>query len=324
MTVWIIFFALITLFLALDLGVFHKKDSVVSMRESLIWTAVWVTLALLFGIAVYFIYENQLFGLNTHGSSGLDAVTKYYTGYVLEESLSLDNIFVIAMIFKFFKIKPEFQHRVLFWGIIGAVFFRLIMILLGQAFIEKFEWSMYVFGGILIWSAIKMMKDDSEDSDFKESIGVKLLGKIYPIDWSIQNGHFLEKVKGKTVATPLLATLLVVEFTDILFAVDSIPAIFSITDDSFLIFSSNIFAILGLRSLYFFLSGMLDKFKYIKVALVFVLMFVGCKMIFHHQLTILKEHSWISLIVILAALTTGVIASIISNRKAERNETDSE
>lgn len=251
-------------------------------------------------------------------------MTKYYTGYVLEESLSLDNIFVIAMIFKFFKIKPEFQHRVLFWGIIGAVFFRLVMILLGQAFIEKFEWSMYVFGGILIWSALKMMKDEDENSDFKESMGVKLLGKIYPIDWSIQNGHFLEKVNGKKVATPLLAALIVVEFTDILFAVDSIPAIFSITDDSFIIFSSNIFAILGLRSLYFFLSGMLDKFKYIKVALVFVLLFVGCKMIFHHQLTFLKEHSWISLVVILTALVSGVVASAIANRRAEKKENSAE
>lgn len=319
MTVWIIFFALITLFLALDLGVFHKKNTVVSMKDSLVWTSVWVTLALLFGIAVYFIYENQLFGLNTHGASGIDAMTKYYTGYVLEESLSLDNIFVIAMIFKFFKIRPEFQHRVLFWGIIGAVFFRLVMILLGQAFIEKFEWSMYVFGGILIWSALKMIKDEDEDSDFRESVGVKLLSRIYPIDWTIQNGHFLEKVNGKKVATPLLAALIVVEFTDILFAVDSIPAIFSITDDSFIIFSSNIFAILGLRSLYFFLSGMLDKFKYIKFALVFVLLFVGCKMIFHHQLTLLKEHSWISLIVILTALITGVIVSIIANRKADNS-----
>lgn len=318
MTVWIIFFALITIFLALDLGVFHKKDAVVTMRESLIWTSVWVALALLFGIAIYFIYENQLFGLNTHGATGIDALTKYYTGYVLEESLSLDNIFVIAMIFKFFKIKPEFQHRVLFWGIIGAVFFRLVMILLGQAFIEQFSWSMYVFGGILIISALRMLKDDDEESDFKESIGVRLLSKIYPIDWSIQTGHFLEKINGKKVATPLLATLIVVEFTDILFAVDSIPAIFSITDDSFLIFSSNIFAILGLRSLYFFLSGMLDKFKYIKFALVFVLIFVGCKMIFHHQLTILRDHSWISLVVILGALTVGIIASMVSNQKGEQ------
>lgn len=315
MTVWIIFFALITFFLALDLGLFHKKDAVVSMKESIVWTVIWFTVSMLFGGAVYYIYENQLFELNTHGSTGFDAITKFYTGYILELSLSLDNIFVIAMVFKFFKIQPQFQHRVLFWGIIGAVVFRLVMILLGQAFIEQFAWSMYVFGGILIWSAIKMIKDEDEEADFEDNIGVRLLSKIYPIDWSIQNGHFIEKIDGKKFATPLLAVLLVVEFTDVLFAVDSIPAIFSITDDAFLIFSSNIFAILGLRSLYFFLSGMLDKFKYIKFSLVFVLMFVGLKMIFHNYLEILREHSWISLIVILGALMTGVLASIIANKR---------
>ena len=251
MFVWIAFFVLIAICLALDLGVFHKKNTVISIKDSLIWTSVWVTLMLLFGIAIYFIYENHLFDLNTHGISGAEAITMYYTGYVLEESLSIDNIFVIALIFRYFKIKPEFQHRVLFWGIIGAVFFRLTMIFLGQAFITKFDWAMYVFGGILVFSALKMLKGGDESSDFRKSIGVRLLGKIYPIDWSIQNGDFLAKVNGKTVATSLLATLVVVEFTDILFAVDSIPAIFSITSDPFIILSSNIFAILGLRSLYF-------------------------------------------------------------------------
>lgn len=304
--------------MALDLGVFHKKDAVVTIKESLIWTAIWVTIALLFGIAIYFIYENQLFGLNTHGINGINAMTEYYTGYVLEESLSMDNIFVIAMIFKFFKIHPLYQHRVLFWGIIGAVVFRLVMILLGQAFIEQFSWSMYVFGGILIWSALKMLKKEDENSDFKDTMGVKLLSKIYPIDWTIQNGHFIEKIDGKKIATPLLATLIVIEFTDVLFAVDSIPAIFSITTDPFIIFSSNIFAILGLRSLYFFLSGMMDKFEYIKTSLVFVLLFVGSKMIFHDYLEFLSEHTWISLVVILVFLSGGVVASIISNRRKEK------
>jgi len=315
MIIWLSFFALISLFLALDLGVFHKKNTVVSMKESLIWTSIWVSMSLLFGIVVYCIYEYHWLDLNTHGLSGSKALVQYYTGYVLEESLSLDNIFVIAMIFQFFKIRPEFQHRVLFWGIIGAVFFRLTMILLGQAFISRFEWAMYVFGAILIWSAIQMLKKQDESSDFKQNLGVRLLGKIYPIDWSVQSGHFLKKINGKSVATPLLATLVVIEFTDILFAVDSIPAIFGVTNDSFIIFSSNIFAILGLRSLYFFLSNMLDKFKYIKVALVFVLLFIGLKMIFHHQLPILKEQSWISLLVILVALLVAVLASIISNRR---------
>jgi len=318
MIVWICFFVLISIFLALDLGVFHKRNTVVSMKDSLIWTSIWVSLSLLFGVVIYGIYEFHWFDLNTHGLRGGEALVQYYTGYILEESLSLDNIFVIAMIFQFFKIRPEFQHRVLFWGIIGAVFFRLTMILLGQAFIARFEWAMYVFGAILIWSAIQMMKKQDESNDFKQNLGVRLLGKIYPIDWSIQSGSFIKKINGKAIATPLLATLVVIEFSDILFAVDSIPAIFGVTKDSFIIFSSNIFAILGLRSLYFFLSGMLDKFKYIKVALVFVLLFIGIKMIFHHQLPILKEQSWISLVVIISAILLAVVASIISNRKASR------
>jgi len=318
MIVWISFFVLISIFLALDLGVFHKKNTLVSMKASLIWTSIWVTLSLLFGLVVYSIYEFHWLDLNTHSIKGSDALLQYYTGYILEESLSLDNIFVIAMIFNFFKIRPEFQHRVLFWGIIGAVFFRLLMILLGQAFIARFEWAMYVFGAILIWSAFQMIKKQDETNDFKQNLGVRLLGKIYPIDWSIQSGVFFKKIKGKHVATPLLATLVVIEFSDILFAVDSIPAIFGVTNDPFIIFSSNIFAILGLRSLYFFLSGMLDKFKYIKIALVFVLLFIGIKMIFHHQLPVLKEQSWISLVVIVSAIFIAVIASIISNRKATK------
>lgn len=315
--VWIIFFVIIALLLALDLGVFHKKDEVVSIKDSLKWTVVWVSLALLFGVAIYFIYENQWFGLNNHGLDGVHAMTQYYTGYVLEESLSLDNIFVIALIFKFFQIPAIYQHRILFWGIIGAVVFRLIMILLGKAFVENFSWSMYVFGGILLFSAFKMLKSDDDEGDFKDNVGVKLLSKIYPINWDVQDGKFFTVQNGKKYATGLLATLVVVEFTDILFAVDSIPAIFSITEDPFIIFSSNIFAILGLRNLYFFLSGMMDKFKHIKTALVFVLIFVGLKMIFHHQLEFLKDHSWVSLVVILVILGIGVLASIISNKKLE-------
>jgi len=316
--VWILFFAVIAILLALDLGVFHKKDEVVSMKNSLIWTAVWVGIALLFGIAIYWIYENDLFELNKHKISGSKALMEYYTGYVIEESLSLDNIFVIAMIFKFFKIEKQFQHRILFWGIIGAVFFRLGMIVLGAAFVEKFDWAMYVFGGILIFSALKMIKEnDNESEDFKKSLGVRMLSKIYPIDWTIKNGNYLAKVNGKTVATSLLAALVVVEFSDILFAIDSIPAIFSVTKEPFIVFTSNIFAILGLRNLYFFLSNMLDKFHYMKYALIGVLLFVGLKMIFHDYLHILVEKTWISLVIILGLLTAGVVVSMVSNRNAE-------
>ncbi len=316
--IWILFFVIIAILLALDLGVFHKSDKPVTMKNSLVWTAVWIGIALLFGIAIYWIYENNWFGINKNNLSGVKALTQYYTGYVIEESLSLDNIFVIAMIFKFFKIPAMYQHRILFWGIIGAVFFRLIMIVLGAAFVAKFDWAMYVFGGILIYSALKMIKDQDDDNeDFKKSIGVRLLGKIYPIDWSISNGKYVEKVNGKIVATSLLATLIVVEFSDILFAIDSIPAIFSVTKEPFIVFTSNIFAILGLRNLYFFLSNMIDKFKYMKFALIGVLLFVGLKMIFHHQLTILSEQTWISLVIILGMLTLGVLASMVISEKVE-------
>lgn len=318
--IWILFFAIIAILLALDLGVFHKSNKAVSMKDSLIWTGIWVSLALLFGIAIYWIYENDLFELNKHGISGSRAIMEYYTGYVIEESLSLDNIFVIAMIFKFFKVPNMFQHRILFWGIIGAVFFRLGMIVLGAAFVEKFDWAMYIFGGILIFSAFKMMRNSEESEDFQKSLGVRLLGKIIPIDWSISSGNYLERVNGKLVATSLLATLVVVEFSDILFAVDSIPAIFSVTKEPFIVFSSNIFAILGLRNLYFFLANMLDKFKYMKFSLIFVLLFVGIKMIFHDYLEILTEKTWISLVIILGLLAMGVLASVFSNKKEEINQ----
>lgn len=315
--IWVLFFCVIAILLALDLGVFHKKNEQISMKNSLAWTAVWIGIALLFGGVIYWGYDADLFHVNKHNISGSQALMEYYTGYVIEESLSLDNIFVIAMIFKFFKIPAKFQHRILFWGIIGAVFFRLIMIVLGAAFVAKFDWAMYVFGGVLIYSALKMLKESDESEDFKDTLGVRLLSKVYPIDWTIHSGAYLEKVNGKYVATSLLATLVVVEFSDILFAIDSIPAIFSVTKEPFIVFTSNIFAILGLRNLYFFLSNMLDKFKYMKFSLVFVLLFVGVKMIFHHYLTFLNENTWISLVIILGALTLGVLFSLTAKDKED-------
>ena len=318
--IWILFFVIIAGFLALDLGVFHKKDERVTMKQSLMWTAVWVSLALLFGIAIYFIYEYRWFDVNRHNISGAKALMEYYTGYVIEESLSLDNIFVIAMIFRFFKIQHQFQHRILFWGIIGAVFFRLVMILLGSAFVERFDWAMYVFGAILLLSAFKMIRGGEEDENFEKNLGVRLLSKIYPIDWTIQDGRYIAERNGKRVATALLAALVVVEFSDILFAVDSIPAIFSVTKEPFIVFTSNIFAILGLRNLYFFLANMMDKFKYMKYSLIFVLMFVGFKMIFHSYLEVLTENTWISLVIILGALSLGIIASVTSPKKWKRRK----
>lgn len=308
--IWFGFIVLVFGLLALDLGVFHKSNKKVSMKESLAWTTVWVVIALAFGGVIYFLYDENIYNLNPNGISAHQAMIEYYTGYLIEESLSLDNIFVIAMIFAYFKIESKFQHNILFWGIIGAVVFRLIMILLGTAFVEKFEWSTYVFGGILIFSAIKMLRGGEEDSDFKESLGVKLLSKIYPIEWENQNGKYFVKRGGKRHATVLFAALIVVEFSDILFAVDSIPAIFSITKDPFIVFTSNIFAILGLRNLYFFLSNMMDKFGYIKYALVAVLLFVGIKMMVVHYI---KIPALLSLGVILGSLLLGVLVSVLKS-----------
>lgn len=312
MLVWAVFLVLIFGLLALDLGVFHKSNKEVTMKESLAWTAIWVTLSLMFGGVIYWIYDINYMGINHSNTEPFKAMIDYYTGYVIEESLSLDNIFVMAMIFKYFKIEPKFQHNILFWGILGAVFFRLIMILLGTAFVQSFEWATYIFGAILIFSAFKMIRGSEEDEDFKHSAGVRFLEKIYPIDWTVKNGKYIIKKEGKNVATSLLAALVVVEFSDILFAVDSIPAIFSITTDSFIVFTSNIFAILGLRSLYFFLSGMLDKFEYMKYSLIFVLMFVGVKMLIVHFVHI---PALLSLGIILFILTAGVVFSLLHVEK---------
>ncbi len=315
--VWIIFLLLVFALLALDLGVFHKKNEKVTLKASLAWTAVWVIFALMFGGVIYWMYDLNIMGVNKQDMDPVTAMIDYYTGYVIEESLSLDNIFVMAMIFKYFKIQDKFQHNILFWGILGAVFFRMGMILVGTAFVEHFSWAMYIFGAILLFSAFKMIKEGEETEDFESSFAVKVLQKIYPINWSIQDGRYLAKIDGRKVATPLLACLVVIEFSDILFAVDSIPAIFSVTTDSFIVFTSNIFAILGLRNLYFFLANMLDKFRYMKYSLIFVLMFVGFKMIFAH---FIHFPSLVSLAVIVLSLGLGILASLSGSKSKAVND----
>lgn len=313
--VWILFIALVLFLLALDLGVFHKNVQTVSMKESLIWTMIWIAVALLFGIVIFYIYKNNFFGINEFNTPPLEALLNYYTGYVIEESLSLDNIFVIAMIFTYFKIQPQYQHRILFWGILGAIVFRGIMIFLGTAFIQKFTWSTYVFGGILIYSAIKMLSSQSENTDFQKNPALKLLSKIYPIDWQTQSGKFFIFKESRKFATISFAALIVIEFTDVIFAVDSVPAIFAVTTDPFIVFTSNIFAILGLRNLYFFLASMLDRFKYMKYSLVFILVFVGIKMGLTHHF---KIPTFVSLSLILGSLATGILTSALINRSEQK------
>lgn len=309
MLVYLIFLLFVFSLLALDLGVFHRSQKTVSMKESLAWTAVWVSLALLFGGVIYWIYDTHFMGVGTQPgfNDPTKAMIDFYTGYLIEESLSLDNIFVMALIFSFFKIEERFQHNILFWGILGAVVFRLIMIVLGTAFVSQFHWAMYVFGVILLYSAYKMFKESDEESDFRKNAGVRLLSKVIPIDWETQTGAYVIRKNGKRFATILLACLMVIEFTDILFAVDSIPAIFAVTKDPFIVFTSNIFAILGLRSLYFFLSGMLHRFEYLKYSLVLILAFIGVKMLL---MDVVKLESWISLTVIATALVAGIVISL--------------
>lgn len=310
--IWILFILLIIVLLFLDLGVFHKNAHTVSMKESLIWTMIWIIAALLFGVGLFYIYKFNWFNINPGNNLPGDSMLSYFTGYIIEKSLSLDNIFVIAMIFSYFKIESKYQHNILFWGILGAILFRGIMILLGVSFIEKFHWSTYVLGAILIFSAIQMMTTRHDNVDYYKNPMLRVLSKIYPIKWENRSSKYFIKENGKIYFTASFATLVVIEFTDILFAVDSIPAILAVTTDSFIVFTSNIFAILGLRNLYFFLANMMDRFKYVKYSLVFILIFVGIKMILVNHF---KFPPYVSLIFILGALSIGILTSLISGKE---------
>jgi tellurite resistance protein TerC len=305
MWIWVSFIFLIVLFLALDLGVLNREDHVIRSKEASLWTALWVAVALAFSGVIYWLYSD---GLVPHPSDlpPSTAVLKYLTGYIIELSLSIDNVFVIAVIFSTFGIPPIYQHRVLFWGILGAIVFRAGMIVFGVALINKFDWIIYVFGVFLLFTAAKMLRSDGSSYDPKSSFVFRQIKKIYPLTKAMQGNSFIIRRMGIKAATPLFVALIVIELTDILFALDSIPAILAITSDPFIVFSSNILAILGLRSMYFLVSRMLAKFRYINYSLVVILAFVGLKMLFSHSIVV---DEWISLSVILVSLTGGVLAS---------------
>jgi len=306
MWVWILFIALVIVFLALDLGVFHKKEHVIKSKEASIWTAIWVTVALSFSGVIYWLFSSGLVE-NPTDLTPNQALLKYITGYLIELSLSVDNVFVIAVIFKAFKIPPIYQHRVLFWGILGAIVFRGLMILFGVALITEFDWIIYVFGVFLLYTAFKMLKSDESHFDPQKSWVFRQIKKIYPITSDITDNHFFVKRMGVSAATPLFVALIIIELTDVLFALDSIPAILAITSDPFIVFSSNILAILGLRSMYFLISRMLTKFRFIHYSLVVILAFVGLEMLFSHQIELAE---WISLTVISVSLVAGIVASL--------------
>ncbi len=315
MNVWIIFIASILLFLSLDLGVFNKKAHVIQTKEAAIWTAIWVTIALLFSGVIWWLFSNELIPNPTDLKPEV-AVLKYVTGYLIELSLSIDNIFVIAVIFRSFSIPAIYQHRVLFWGIIGAILFRALMIIFGVALINKFDWILYVFGAFLIFTAYKMLKSDESEFNPKESFVFKKLRKVIPFTAYMNGEHFFIKKRGIRLATPLFMALIIIELTDILFALDSIPAILAITADPFIVFSSNILAIMGLRSMYFLISRMLNKFRFINYSLVAILAFVGVKMIISHHV---EMPEWLSLVVISIALIGGILASLLIPTKEVEN-----
>jgi len=306
MLIWIIFISLILVFLALDLGIFNKNPHVISTREALRWTAVWVMVSAVFAGVIFILYKKGITD-NYLGLTPTQAVVKYITGYLIELSLSIDNVFVMAVIFASFAVPAKYQHRVLFWGILGAIIFRGLMLFFGIALIRRLSWSIYIFGGFLIYTAIKMLFSKEEEKvDAGDSKLIRLVRKIFPVTQEIEGPHFFTRKNHILYATPLFLTMIVIEGADVVFALDSIPAILAITTDPFIVFSSNIFAILGLRSLYFALAGMIRKFYYIKYSLIVILAFVGVKMIISHHVELPE---WISLSVVAVALASGILLS---------------
>ena len=309
--VWSGFLAFIAFLLALDLGVINRKPHVISTSSALAWSAVWICLSLAFNVLVYFGYDAHWFGLGQsigHELTGQQAAVQFLTGYVIEKTLSLDNIFVIALLFSYFQVPAEYQHRVLFWGILGAIVFRGVMILAGAVLIARFDWIVYVFGALLLLTAAKMLVARHDNVSVDRNPLVRLAKRYFPITEDFERDRFVVRRDGRLFMTPLCLVVIAVESSDILFAVDSIPAIFAVTRDPFIVFTSNILAILGLRSLYFALAGALRKFRYLKMSLVFILAFVGVKMLLVHVNPI---PTVVSLAVIGGILFVGVIASCL-------------
>jgi tellurite resistance protein TerC len=315
---WLGFFALVALLLVLDLGVLHRKAKEPTLRSAVAWTAGWVALGLSFAGIVYLIYENGWMGAHLKGTapgraSGADAAITYVSAYLLEQALSVDNIFVIALVFKQFRVPMQYQHRVLFWGILGAIGFRLVMLGGGAYLAHRFEWIFYIFGAYLAYQGVKLMfEGEEEEEDADPGWVVRFLRKYFRVIDGDHGGKFFVQEGGRRALTTVFVCLVVVELTDIVFAMDSIPAVLSVSQETFIMVTSNIFAIMGLRSLYFVLAGAIAKFQYLKLALSVLLIGIGAKMI---------AHKWydpghlISLLAIAGIIAVGVIASIIASRR---------
>src|SRR5690242_20116776 len=293
---WIGFSLFIFTMLALDLGLFNRKAHTIRYREAWIWSGVWVTLAMVFA-SIVFHYQGSQRGF------------EFLTGYLIELSLSVDNLFVFLLIFSYFKVPSQFQHRVLFWGVMGALFMRLTMIFVGATLINKFHWIIYIFGAFLVYTGIKMFRQEEIEIQPEQNPLVRLVTRFLPITRHYEEEKFFTKANGKRTGTLLLLVLMVVEVTDLVFAVDSIPAIFAITRDTFIVYTSNVFAILGLRSMYFLLAGVVEKFRYLRIGLAIVLTFIGLKMLLSAVGVIISIK--ISLIFVALVLVGSVVASLL-------------
>jgi tellurite resistance protein TerC len=299
---WIGFSLFILFMLSLDLGLFNRKAHAIRYREAAIWSAVWITLAMIFA-GIVFWYQ------------GTDLGLKFLTGYVIELSLSVDNLFVFLLIFSFFKVPAKVQHRVLFWGVMGALVMRLTMIFVGAALINRFHWIIYIFGAFLVYTGVKMFSQEETDIQPEENPIVRAVTRYIPITRHYEGEKFFTRIDGKLTGTLLLLVLVIVEVTDLVFAVDSIPAIFAITTNTFIVYTSNVFAILGLRSMYFLLAGVVEKFQYLRMGLAIVLTFIGVKMlieVFHFVIPVK-----FSLIIVATVLLGSVVASILWPKEAE-------
>ena len=301
---WIGFSVFILFMLSLDLGLFNRRAHDIKYREAAIWSAVWIALASVFA-AIVFYYQGSSRGL------------EFVTGYLIELSLSVDNLFVFLLIFSYFKVPSKYQHRVLFWGVLGALVMRLTMIFVGATLINRFHWIIYIFGAFLVYTGIKMFRQQDNDFQPEDNALVRFLTRVMPMTRTYDEKHFFTKVNGRRMGTLLLLVLVIVEVADLVFAVDSIPAIFAITTNAFIVYTSNVFAILGLRSMYFLLAGVVEKFHYLKIGLAIVLTFIGAKMLIvavHINIPI-----WISLVFVAIVLLSSVVASLVWAKHADTN-----
>lgn len=304
---FVAFNVFILLMLALDLGVFHKKAHAITVKEAIIWSIVWIILALLFNVGV-FLVAGQAKGL------------EFLTGYLIERALSFDNIFVFVVIFTYFGVPAQYQHKALFWGVLGALITRSLFIAAGTALIAKFEWVLYIFGVVLIVSGWKILVQKGTEVHPEKNVFIRLTRRLFPVTTTYESSRFLVRKAGKLFITPLFLVLVTIETTDVMFAVDSIPAVFGVTRDPFIVYSSNVFAILGLRATYFLLAGIMDTFYYLSYGLSIILIFIGAKMLLE---TLFPIPTPVSLLVVVGILTVAVAASLVRNKRLKQRTTSS-